>query len=114
MKYNICTSLAFFILVIVLTACSDTGKSINVTSEMNSVISNYILDYNKDKYSETEKQFEAHMVYDAREIDGVIEVYLYSLYMGFNRASKDEEQSGGSFQVLFKLKKENHTYSVIE
>ncbi|WP_332695270.1 hypothetical protein [Halalkalibacter lacteus] len=114
MKKMISKSLVFFFIVIISTACSTSGKSINVTDEMNSVISEFILDYNKDKYYETEKQFEAHKVYGAKEIDGIVEVYIYSLYMGFNRVTKDEEQSGGSFPVLIKLKNKNDTYSVIE
>jgi hypothetical protein len=103
-----------------LTACSTSGiaatgqgKAISVTGEMDEVISDYIIEYNKDKYYPTEKQFEAHKIYGAKEIGDLIEVYLYSVYMGFNQSTGEEEQAGGSFPVLIKFKKENDTYTVV-
>jgi hypothetical protein len=93
---------------------STSEQTMNVTDEMDRVISEFIIDYNKDQFFETEKQFEVHKVYGTKETDGIIEVYIYSLYMGFNRGTKDQEQSGRSGPALIKLKKEKDTYSVIE
>jgi hypothetical protein len=82
--------------------------------DLDHVISDYIVQFNKDKYFPTEKQFEVHHIYGTAEIDDLVEVYLYSLYAGFNRATKDEGQSGRSGPALVKLKKTNDTYSVVE
>ncbi len=114
MKNVISKSLVFIFIVSVLIPGSSKGESIQVTNEMNTVISDFILDYNKDKYYETEKQFESHKIYGAKEVNGVVEVYIYSLYLGFNRSTRDREQSGGSFPVLIKMKNENGSYSVID
>lgn len=92
----------------------EVEQTFDVTEEINSMISEFIVNHNQDKYGETEKQFEAHKVYGAKQVDGITEVYIYSLYMGFNRATKDQEQSGRSGPALIKLRKENATYSVIE
>lgn len=95
-----------------LVSCSKAPTSVEITEEMDKEISKYILDYNRDLYAKTEKQFEAHKIYGATEKKGSIYVYLYSLYGGFNKATKTDEQSGHSFPVLIVLKKKNDKYEV--
>ncbi|MFN7253403.1 MAG: hypothetical protein ACK4M9_21920 [Anaerobacillus sp.] len=91
-----------------------TNSNETKTDDLDLLISDYIVYYNKYKYFPTEKQFEVHHIYGTEEIDGLVEVYLYSLYTGFNRATKDEGQSGRSGPALVKLKKTNDGYSVVE
>jgi hypothetical protein len=91
-----------------------TNSSETKIDDLDRAISDYIVYYNKDKYFPTEKQFEVHHIYGIAEIDGLVEVYLYSLYTGFNRATKDEGQSGRSGPALVKLKKTNDGYSVVD
>ncbi|MFC4619479.1 hypothetical protein ACFO4N_12225 [Camelliibacillus cellulosilyticus] len=105
--------LSLLFIVMFLNGCSNV--SVKIPSEMDKVISGYILDRNKDDYAETDKQFEAHKIYGTgKKSHDVIEVYMYSLYEGFNFQTKREVQSGGSLPVFMKLKKSGETYKVID
>ncbi|MBU9714910.1 hypothetical protein [Evansella tamaricis] len=89
----------------------EAGNKVTVTDEMNELISKYIVEYYEDKFFPTEKQFEAHHVYGAAVIDDTVEVYMKSLYLGFNRATGEEAQSGRSGPLLIKLKEDNGSYT---
>lgn len=106
--------LSCLLLTIAVTGCATDVKTVKVSEEMDTVISNYILDHNKAGYAPTEQQFEAHKIYGARDVNGIIEVYLYSLFSGFNSNTKDVAQAGGSFPVLIKIKKHDDSFTVVE
>lgn len=84
-----------------------------VTKEMNEIITNHIKDHYKNVYHEEDKQFEAHKVYGAKERHGVISVYIYSVYKEF-RKDEPTERSGHSLPALLRLKKDGDTHKVVE
>ncbi|MFD2670144.1 hypothetical protein [Marinicrinis sediminis] len=86
----------------------------HVTKEMNEVISDYIIQKYSTLYYETEKQFEIHKVYGTNETDGVITVYIWSYYGGFNKSTGTEFQAGHSLPAVIQLSKNGEKYSVIE
>ena len=97
-------------IIFILSGCA-SHENINVTNEMNNVITQHIKDHYKNVYGETDKQFEAHKVYGAEERNGMINVYIYSLYKEFNQGGT-VEQSGHSLPALIRLKKEDEKYIV--
>ena len=80
--------------IFILSGCA-SYENINVTNEMNSVITQHIKDHYKNVYGETDKQFEAHKVYGAEERNSMINVYIYSLYKEFDQGGT-VEKSGHS------------------
>lgn len=114
MKKKINWFIFFLVSSLLITGCSDQGKPVKVTKPMDQVISDYILAHNKTLFEKTEQQFEAHKLYGARKKDsGIIDVYLYYLYEGFNRDTKTESLSGGSVPVRLKLKKVEGGYKAV-
>ncbi|MEW8995506.1 hypothetical protein [Clostridium sp.] len=90
-------------------------ESVNVDEELDKAISNYILDNFRDKFDAGHKQFEAHKIYGIEEKDGLINVYMYSLYEGYSFVNKKFKlQGGGSHPVLMIFKKNDGRYSVVE
>jgi hypothetical protein len=81
---------------------------------MNELISDYIIQTYADTYYGTEKQFEVHKVYGTSESNGVINVYMWSYYGGFNRATGTESQSGHSLPAVIQLSKRDDHYSVTD
>lgn len=110
--------LLLLIVVVFLAGCNGDDNLAHgdkhITEEMNEVISDYIIQKYSKSYSETDKQFEVHEVYGTSELDGVISVYMWSYYGGFNRATGIENQSGHSLPAVIKLSKKEGNYSVIE
>lgn len=102
------------ILLFLLSGCASFNSSneVKVTSEMNELISDYIIQHYDGVYPETDKQFEVHKIYGAKETGGVTSVYLYSLYLGFNEKTKAEGQPGHSVPVVVKLRSEDGEYVV--
>jgi len=91
------------------------NDKIFLNNEADEVISDYIVSYNVGRYYKTDKQFEAHMVYGAEEKDGLINVYMYSFFQGFEFVDEGlKPRTCGGSQVLVKLKKENNKYRVVE
>jgi hypothetical protein len=90
----------------------DGDKHIN--EEKNEVISEYIIQKYSSIYLDTEKQFEVHKVYGTNESDGVITVYMWSYYGGFNKSTGIENQAGHSLPAVIRLSKKEENYSVIE
>ncbi|MBM7602625.1 hypothetical protein JOC75_000595 [Metabacillus crassostreae] len=86
----------------------------HITEEMDNVISDYIIQKYSSSYYDTEKQFEVHEVYGTNESDGVISVYMWFYYAGFNKSTGIEEQSGHSLPAVIRLIKKEENYSVIE
>ena len=86
----------------------------NISEEMDEVISNYIIQKYLSSYYDTEKQFEVHKVYGTNESDGVISVFMWSYYGGFNKSTGIENQAGHSLPAVIRLRKKEENYSVIE
>jgi hypothetical protein len=85
-----------------------------LTGEMNEVISDYILEKYEDAYYGTEKQFEVHKVYGTSDTKGVINVYMWSYYGGFNKDTGTETQSGHSLPAVIQLSKTDDHYKVTD
>ncbi|MBN3554516.1 hypothetical protein JYA63_09580 [Fictibacillus nanhaiensis] len=79
---------------------------------MNKLISDYIILHYDGVYPKTDKQFEVHKIYGAKETGAVTSVYLYSLFLGFNEETKTEGQSGHSVPAVIKLKSEGGKYVI--
>jgi len=109
----------FFILVLILTACTNDGLELkdgdkHLTEEMHDVISDYIVQKYASAYYATERQFEVHKVYGTSEANGVLSVYMWSYFAGFNKSTGTEGQSGHSLPAVIKLKKDGEDYKVIK
>lgn len=85
-----------------------------ITEEMDEVISDYIIQKYSTSYFDTEKQFEVHKVYGTNESSGVISVYIWSYYGGFNKSTGIVAQSGHSLPAVIRLSNKEGNYSVIE
>ncbi|MGO4347761.1 hypothetical protein AB4Z45_19935 [Paenibacillus sp. MCAF9] len=86
----------------------------HLSDDMNEVISNYIIQKYDSVSSQTEKQFEVHEVYGTSESSGIITVYMYSYFGGFNKFSGLENQAGHSLPAVIRLKKKAAGYVVTE
>lgn len=105
--------------LVFLAGCNGKEKNLidgdkHITQQMEDVISHYIVQTYSTSYSGTEKQFEVHKVYGTSETDGVLSVYMWSYYGGFNIATGIEPQSGHSLPAVIRLSKKDETYSVID
>jgi len=102
-----------------LAGCNEDGIKLkdgdnHISIEMNEVISNYILQTYESSYPDTEKQFEVHKIYGTSESNGVLTVYMWSYYGGFNKSTGLENQAGHSLPSVIRLKKDEEHYSVIK
>lgn len=118
---NIFKSSVLFLLfgALFLVGCSEKEVNLqdgdmHITEEMNEVISDYIIQKYSSSYLDTEKQFEVHKVYGTNESDGVISVYMWSYYGGFNKSTGIENQAGHSLPAVIRLSKKEENYSVIK
>jgi hypothetical protein len=107
------------LLSVFLISCSSDASTLtngdaHVTEEMNEEISNYLVTKNANMYAPTDKQFEVHRIYGTSEADGIIHVYLWSYYSGFNVSTGFEEQSGHSLPALIHLKENEDGYEVVK
>ncbi|MGG1633134.1 hypothetical protein [Paenibacillus sp. NRS-1760] len=102
----------------VVSSVSEEMQSSNqekqLSDDMNEVISNYIIQKYDSVSSQTEKQFEVHEVYGTSESSGIITVYMYSYFGGFNKFSGLEIQAGHSLPAVIRLKKKAEGYVVTE
>lgn len=89
-------------------------ESHNVTAEINELISDYIIETYASSSNETDQQFEVHKIYGTSESKGVLSVYLYSYYGGFNKSTRIELQTGHSLPAVIKLKRIEGQYKVID
>ena len=103
-----------------MAGCSDDEINLEdgdkqVTEEMDKVISDYIIQiYTNNSYSVTDKQIEVHKVFGTSELDGIISVYMWSYFNGFNKSTGVETISGHSLPAVIRLSKNEENYSVIE
>lgn len=118
---NTFKSSIFFLLFGALFLAGCSGNHLNlqdgdkhITEEMDKVISVYIIKKYSSSYLDTEKQFEVHKVYGTSESAGVISVYMWSFYAGFNKSTGIKEQSGHSLPAVIRLSYKEENYSVIE
>jgi hypothetical protein len=83
-------------------------------SDMDEVISYFIIKYLGISYKSTDKQFEAHKIYGTEEADGVIKVYAFYRFMGCSFIEGTfKYETGGGAPILFELVKENDEYDII-
>ena len=104
---------------VLFTGCNGKEKNLidgdqQITQQIDDVISHSIIQHYSASYAGTEKQFEVHKVYGTSETDGVLSVYMWSYYGGFNKATGPEPQSGHSLPAVIRLSKKEDTYSMIE
>jgi hypothetical protein len=113
-------SIAFFVtsIVFITTWNGSLAKLIDgdkqLTDEVHDLISNYIVQHNSSSYYPTEKQFEVHKVYGTSHSSGILTVYMWSYYNGFNKATGSESQAGHSLPAVISLMKTGNQYKVIE
>ncbi|MGE7879175.1 hypothetical protein [Peribacillus muralis] len=113
MKYlfNRCLIMSVFLTIsILLIGCS----KVTITKEMDQIVSDTIIEQNKDDFSVTDKKFEEHKIYGADEKDGVITIYLYALYEGYNKSTGTEVKAGHSYPARIKLAKDENGYVLKE
>ncbi|MGA4721000.1 hypothetical protein [Fictibacillus nanhaiensis] len=89
-----------------------SSNEVKVTSEMNELISDYIIQHYEGVYPESDKQFEVHKIYGAKETGEMTSIYLYSLFQGFNKSTEAEGQSGHSVPAVIKLKSKDGKYVI--
>lgn len=110
------SSLVTLLILVVLSGCSsdvvDGDRHLN--SNIDETISNYIIEKYATSYPETEKQFEVHKVYGTSERNGILTVYMWSFFGGYNKATGLEEQCGHSLPAVIRLKNDSGKYKVIE
>ncbi|WP_153733590.1 hypothetical protein [Sporosarcina obsidiansis] len=111
--------LFLFVVTALVTGCSENEMEPvdgdhHIPLEVDEAISDYII----EKYSSinhgTEKQFEVHKIYGTSESNGILSVYMWSYYGGFNKSTGLENQAGHSLPAVIRLKKEVDHYVVKE
>ncbi|NIK26903.1 hypothetical protein [Paenibacillus lupini] len=103
--------LILLISVFLLQSCSSSAENLELDQSVNEAISNYIVDQYKDVYSNSDKAFEVHKVYGSTETGNEITVYIYSLYGGFNKNSRNSV-NGHSLPAVVKLKEVKGVYTI--
>ncbi|MEK4031421.1 hypothetical protein MKZ02_23580 [Pseudobacillus sp. FSL P4-0506] len=99
------------------TGCNETtlrNGDKHITKEMDETISNYIIRKYSSYHLEIEKQFEVHKVYGTSGSNGILSIYMWSYYGGFNKSTGIENQAGHSLPAVIRLKKDAKRYSVVE
>ncbi|MCR2823540.1 hypothetical protein [Lederbergia panacisoli] len=117
MKNLLLLNIVFVLAASLLTGCYDNVMNLvdgdqQVSEEMNQVISDYIVEQYAPSYYHTEKQFEVHKVYGTSESNGVITVYMWSYFGGFNKSSGIESRAGHSLPAVIRIKKDGENYKV--
>jgi len=93
------------------------NKNIETKSEgvINETISNYIEDYYSHILTNADKVFEAHKSYSIEQKDGLINVYIYTLFEGYAFANgKFGFSCGGSNPALIVLRKDKDKFTVVK
>ncbi|MFC9601176.1 hypothetical protein ACFY5J_18485 [Peribacillus butanolivorans] len=105
----------FLTFSILFIGCSNSSSGeVTITKDMDQIVSDTIMEQNKDALSPTDKQFEAHKIYGADEKDGLMSIYLYALYEGYNKSTGTEVQSGHSYPARIRLAKDENGYVLKE
>lgn len=104
------------VMIPLLTACNQgvAKGDKEVTPEMDRVISTSIIEHNEPLLDKTDEQFEVHKIYGTKEEDGTIDVYLYTLYEGYDLSTGDKAQTGASLPAHIELKEEGNQYTVVK
>ncbi|MHC6180178.1 hypothetical protein ACYUJ6_10030 [Clostridium sp. JNZ X4-2] len=111
----------FSLILIIGVGCSNAkvanNGNIGTGSEkvINKAISNYIVDYYSHILTNADKVFEAHKVYTMEQKNGLINVYIYTLFEGYAFADgKFGLSCGGSNPALIVLKKDKDKFTVVK
>ncbi|MFI8496638.1 hypothetical protein ACIGC1_28025 [Peribacillus butanolivorans] len=97
-------------LSVVIIGCSNS--EVTVTEDMDQFITDTIIEEGKASVSSTDKQFEAHNIFGTEEKDGLTNIYLHTVYEGYDKVTGGEIKAGFSYPVLIKLAKEKNVYVV--
>ncbi|WP_243124345.1 hypothetical protein [Clostridium sp. AWRP] len=79
----------FTLILIISVGCSNSKVTDNKNIEpgskrvINEVTSNYIMEYYSHILTNADKVFEAHKLYAIEQKDGLINVYIYTLFEGY-------------------------------
>ncbi|GGB53009.1 hypothetical protein [Fictibacillus barbaricus] len=106
-------------LVFIISSCHNSSEKlidgkVQISEEIDNMISEYIIQNSSKAYANTDKKFEVHRIYGTSEKNGVISVYLHSYFGGFNKKSGNSMQGGHSLPALMKIKKDSSGYSVVD
>ncbi|WP_050632176.1 hypothetical protein [Bacillus andreraoultii] len=109
-------SLITIFIFVVLSGCSSdvVDGDRHLSRNIHETMSNYIIEKYATSYPETDKQFEVHKVYGTSESDGILTVYMWSLFGGYNKETGLEEQCGHSLPAVIRLKNDSGEYKVID
>lgn len=104
------------VMIPLLAACNQgiANGDKEVTPEMDNVISTAIIEHNEPLLDKTDEQFEVHKIYGTKEEDGIIDLYLYTLYEGYDLSTGDEVQAGASLPAHIEIKEEGNHYTVVK
>lgn len=119
--------LSFILTFVFLTGCSTSNGYISrttdtkskttefkVPNDLDKVISDYIIKRNLAYNTNIDKQFEVHKTYGIKEENGLINVYVYSLYEGFAFVDgKFKSKTGSAGPLLLIIKKEDDKDNVV-
>ncbi|SES78656.1 hypothetical protein SAMN05216389_102172 [Oceanobacillus limi] len=111
--------LLFGAIAILIAGCNEDEANLqdgdhHITEEIDKIISDYIIEKYSSLYFDTDKQFEVHKVFGTSNIEGVLSVYMWSYYGGFNKSTGLESQSGHSLPVAIRLSRTEEEYTVID
>lgn len=82
---------------------------------INEVITTYITTYYSHILTNTDKVFEAHKIYTIEQKNGLINVYIYTLFKGYSFANgKFSSSQGGSNPAVIVLSKNNGKFTVVK
>ncbi len=119
--FNNLILIVFSLILILSVGCNSlkvtNNKNIEIaaTPEMNEVISNYISDHYSSILTNAAKVFEAHKVYAIEENDGLLNVYIYTLFEGYSFANgKFGSPCGGSNPALIVLRRDKDKFNVVK
>jgi hypothetical protein len=106
-------------LLFIISGCNNSSEKlidgkVQISEEIDNMISDYIIQNSSKAYADTDKKFEVHRIYGTSEENGVITVYLHSYFGGFNKKTGNAMQGGHSLPALMKIKKGSTGYSVID
>ena len=111
----------FSVILIISIGCSNSkitdNKNIEPESKrvINEVTSNYIMEYYSHILTNADKIFEAHKLYAIEQKDGLINVYIYTLFEGYAFANgKFGSSCGGSNPALVVLRKDKDKFTVVK
>ncbi|WP_088011629.1 hypothetical protein [Gottfriedia acidiceleris] len=114
MKKQVVSLMLSCLVVVSAAGCSQTSAK-GVSKEMDTVISNYIVEkYKGNLNNPTDKGFEAHKIYGSKKMNDKTTVYLQYFYEGFSYSTKAELETGSVVPASITLKEKGNSYEVVD